>query len=71
MEEILEKEADAENTLATDRKRVDNVKAVDTRNSLEQWRACVRHRKGSWVMKIRMYRMYPSQKSQEGVVGTQ
>jgi len=32
LEEILEKEADAENTLATDRKRVDNVKAVEKRN---------------------------------------
>ena len=32
LEEILEKEADAENILATDKKRVDNVKAFEIRN---------------------------------------
>ena len=32
LEEILEKEADAENNLATDKKRVDNAKAVEMRN---------------------------------------
>ena len=47
MEEILEKEADAENTLATDRKRVDNVKAVEMRNrAMESMRSTQKRKQG-------------------------
>lgn len=48
LEEILEnKEADAENTLATDRKRVDNVKAVEMRNrAMESMRSTQKRKQG-------------------------
>jgi len=45
LEEILEKEADAENTLATDRKRMDNVKAVEMRNRAMERRHSTQKRK--------------------------
>ena len=47
LEEILEKEADAENTLATDKKRVDNVKAVKMRNrAVESMRTTQKRNEG-------------------------
>lgn len=47
LEEILEKEADAENTLATDKKRVDNVKAVEMRNrAMESMRTTQKRNQG-------------------------
>ena len=47
LEEILEKEADAENTQATDRKRVDNVKAVEMRNgAMESMRSTQKRKQG-------------------------
>ena len=47
LEEILEKEADAENTLPTDKKRVDNVKAVEMRNrAMESMRTTQKRNQG-------------------------
>ena len=47
LEEILEKEADAENTLATDRKRVDNVKVVEMRSrAMESMRSTQKRKQG-------------------------
>ena len=47
LEEILEKEADAENTLATDKKRVDNAKAVEMRNrAMESMRTTQKRNQG-------------------------
>ncbi|KAK2562547.1 hypothetical protein P5673_014226 [Acropora cervicornis] len=47
LEEILDKEADAENTLATDKKRVDNVKAVEMRNrAMESMRTTQKRNQG-------------------------
>ena len=47
LEEILQKEADAENTLATDKKRVDNVKAVEMRNrAMESMRTTQKRNQG-------------------------
>ena len=47
LEEILEKEADAENTPATDKKRVDNVKAVKMRNrAMESMRTTQKRNQG-------------------------
>ena len=47
LEEILEKEADAENTLATGKKRVDNAKAVEMRNrAMESMRTTQKRNQG-------------------------
>ena len=47
LEEILEKEADAENTLPTDKKRVDSVKAVEMRNrAMESMRTTQKRNQG-------------------------
>ncbi|XP_029209096.1 uncharacterized protein LOC114972841 [Acropora millepora] len=47
LEEILEKEAAAENTLPTDKKRVDNVKAVEMRNrAMESMRTTQKSNQG-------------------------
>ena len=47
LEEIPEKEADAENTLATDKKRVDNAKAVEMRNrAMESMRTTQKRNQG-------------------------
>ncbi|KAK2547246.1 hypothetical protein P5673_032911 [Acropora cervicornis] len=47
LEETLEKEADAENTLATDKKRVDNAKAVEMRNrAMESMRTTQKRNQG-------------------------
>lgn len=47
LEEILEKEADAESTLATDKKRVENVKAVEMRNrAMESMRSTQKRKQG-------------------------
>ena len=47
LEEILEREADAENTLETDKKRVDNAKAVEMRNrAMESMRSTQKRKQG-------------------------
>lgn len=47
LEEILEKDADAENTLATDKKGVDNAKAVEMRNrAMESMRSTQKRKQG-------------------------
>ena len=51
LEEILEKEADAENTQQT---RKELIMSKLLRCEIEQWRVCVQHRKGTRVMKTRM-----------------
>ena len=47
LEEILEKEADAESTLVTDKERVENVKAVEMRNrAMESMRSTQKRKQG-------------------------
>lgn len=52
LEEILEKEADAENSLEVDKKK--RIVPKLSRCRIEQRRTCVQHRKGRMVMKSRM-----------------
>ena len=52
LEEIVEKEAAAEDTVENDKKKVYNPKAVEMRNrALESW---AEHRKGSGMRRRRM-----------------
>ena len=70
LEEILEKEADAENTLATDKKRVDNAKAVEMRNrAMESMRTTQKRNQGDEDKDVE--NAPKPKKKQEGVVGTQ
>ena len=68
LEEILEKEADAENTLATGKKRVDNAKAVEMRNrAMESMRTT---QKRNQVDEDKDVENAHKPKKTEGVVGT-
>lgn len=70
LEEILEKEADAENTLATDKKRVDNAKAVEMRNrAMESMRTTQKRNQDDEDKDVE--NATKPKKKQEGVVGKQ
>ena len=70
LEEIMEKESDAENTVESNKKKADHANAVEMRK--RELRAFAQHRKERGVMKSRMKRMLnQSQRSQGGVVEKQ
>ena len=70
LEEIMEKESDAENTVESNKKKADHAKAVEMRKRAMESSRSTQKRKG--VMKSRMKRMLKqSQRSQGGVVEKQ
>ena len=70
LEEIMEKESDADNTVESNKKKADHAKAVEMRKRAMESIRSTQKRKG--VMKSRMKRMLKqTQRSQGGVVEKQ